>query len=273
MADTRYLTRPQGRVAYEVTGTGPLVVCVPGMGDTRAEYRFLAPRLAAAGRTVVAMDLRGHGDSDAGFGTYTRPDAGGDLVALLDELAGLGHDGPAHLVGTSFGAAAAVWAAAHRSERVGAVTLISPFVRDLPVPLMQRLALPVLFARPWGVRSWLWWYTRAHAGNRPDDFDAHLEVLRTSLRDPARLRALRAMASASSAAIDPLLGRITAPTLVVMGAADPDFDDPAAEGRAVAERTGGALHLVDGAGHYPQVDRPDEVARQLLAHASTHRTG
>lgn len=271
MAETRYLTRPEGRLAYDITGTGPLVVCVPGMGDTRAEYRFLAPRLVAAGHTVVTLDLRGHGDSDTGFTTYTRPDAGGDLVALLDELARLGHDGPAHLVGTSFGAAAAVWAAAHTPDRIGAVTLISPFVRDLPVPLAQRLSLPLLFARPWGARAWLWWYTRAHAGNRPDDFDAHLAVLRASLRDPARLRALRAMASASSAQIDPLLEQVAAPTLIVMGTADPDFDDPEAEGRAVAARTGGALYLVTGGGHYPHVDHSDDVARRLVATAPSDK--
>ena len=60
-----YLERSDGRVAYEETGTGPLVVCVPGMGDLRASYRFLRESLVAAGYRVVLMDLRGHGDSDS----------------------------------------------------------------------------------------------------------------------------------------------------------------------------------------------------------------
>ena len=46
---TQYLDRPEGRVAYEVSGDGPLVVLVPGMGDLRAAYRFLAPALEEAG--------------------------------------------------------------------------------------------------------------------------------------------------------------------------------------------------------------------------------
>ena len=45
----RYLSRPGGRVAYEVSGEGPLVVAVPGMGDLRSTYRYLVPG-AAGGR-------------------------------------------------------------------------------------------------------------------------------------------------------------------------------------------------------------------------------
>ena len=36
-----------GTVAYEITGAGPLVVCVPGMGDLRSTWRHLAPSLIA----------------------------------------------------------------------------------------------------------------------------------------------------------------------------------------------------------------------------------
>ncbi|MGH2370312.1 MAG: alpha/beta fold hydrolase, partial [Chloroflexota bacterium] len=61
---TLYLDRPVGKVAYDDSGAGdPLVVCVPSMGDLRAEYRFLVPHLVAAGYRVVTMDVRGHGES------------------------------------------------------------------------------------------------------------------------------------------------------------------------------------------------------------------
>ena len=33
---TSYLTRPEGRIGYDIAGDGPLVVLVPGMGDLRA---------------------------------------------------------------------------------------------------------------------------------------------------------------------------------------------------------------------------------------------
>lgn len=36
-AATSYLTRTEGRVAYDIDGAGPLVVLVPGMGDLRGQ--------------------------------------------------------------------------------------------------------------------------------------------------------------------------------------------------------------------------------------------
>ena len=42
---TSYLSCPEGRIGYDVAGSGPLVVLVPGMGDLRAGYRFLSPGL------------------------------------------------------------------------------------------------------------------------------------------------------------------------------------------------------------------------------------
>ena len=82
--EVRYLTRPGGRVAYEVTGAGPLVVLVPGMGDLRGTYRFLAPSIVDAGFRVAWTDLRGHGDSDASFASYGDVDTAGDIVALVE---------------------------------------------------------------------------------------------------------------------------------------------------------------------------------------------
>jgi pimeloyl-ACP methyl ester carboxylesterase len=49
-----------------------------------------------------------------------------------------------------------------------------------------------------------------------------------------------------------------------MGTKDPDFPDPAAEGRYIAEQTGGRLELVAGAGHYPQTEMPEVTAPLVL---------
>jgi len=47
---TRFVETAGGALAYDDSGgQGPVVLCVPGMGDLRTQYRFLAPRLAAAG--------------------------------------------------------------------------------------------------------------------------------------------------------------------------------------------------------------------------------
>jgi pimeloyl-ACP methyl ester carboxylesterase len=131
---TAFLRRPEGRVAYDVAGDGPLVVCAPGMGDLRSVYRFLAPGLVDAGYRVATMDLRGHGDSDATFSAYDDVAAATDLIALVEELGG-----PAVLAGNSMSAGAAVWAAAEAPDLVAGLVLLGPFVREIPTGLVQRL--------------------------------------------------------------------------------------------------------------------------------------
>jgi pimeloyl-ACP methyl ester carboxylesterase len=268
MTATRFLALPEGRIAFDDTGSGPLVVCLPGLGDLRSEYRHLTPLLVRAGFRVVTLDLRGHGESDATFTDHERPTIGDDVVALLEHL----DAGPAHLIGTSFGAAAVVWAAARAPEQVASATLIGPFVRDVPVPAVKRMALRVMLARPWGVAGWVGWYGKLWGSSRPADHDAHTAAIRANLAEPGRLAAVRAMALSSSARIDPRLGELSMPTLVVMGTADPDFDDPAEEARLIAERMDGEVALIDGAGHYPHAEQPETVGRALLTFLASDRS-
>src|SRR6202142_4270066 len=111
--DTNHLARPEGRIGYDVAGQGPLVVLVPGMGDLRATYRFLAPALRDAGYRVARTDLRGHGDSDITFSSDGNVETAGDIVVLIEELGG-----PAVVVGNSMGAGAATLAAALQPDLI-----------------------------------------------------------------------------------------------------------------------------------------------------------
>ena len=265
MTTVHHLVRPEGTLAYDDAGAGPLVVCLPGMGDLRSEYRFLGPQLVEAGFRVVTMDLRGHGDSDATFSDHERTSVGDDLVALLAEL----DAGPAHLVGTSFGAAAVVWAATQAPDQGASVTLIGPFVRDTPPSPVQRMMLRALLARPWGARAWGWWYGRKlFPGATPPDHQAHVAAVRANLAHPERLAALGAMGRAGCERIDPRLDELSVPALVVMGSQDPDFPDPAAEAQAIADRTGGQVVMVDGSGHYPHVDAPADAGAAITGFLS-----
>ncbi len=261
---TRYLTRPQGRLAYDVVGEGPLVVCAPGLGDLRSEFRRLVPTLVDAGYRVATVDLRGHGESDASFDDHERPTVGDDLVALVRELGG-----PAHLIGVSFSAAAAVHAAAVAPELVTSLTLIGPFVRQPETVTLgarvQRAALGTLLLRPWGPRAWAAYVPKLFPGRRPADLDGHLRALVANLREPGRIEAVRAMALSDCRAIDPLLDGLTRPVTVVMGSADPDFPDPAAEADAIAARTGGRVVMVEGAGHYPHLEDPETTGPAIVA--------
>ena len=59
---TKYLELPDGVLAYDDAGQGPLIVATPAMLDLRSELRFLAPLLVEAGYRVVTVDQRGMGE-------------------------------------------------------------------------------------------------------------------------------------------------------------------------------------------------------------------
>lgn len=261
---THLLPTPHGRIAWDRTGGGPRpVVCIPGLGDTRASWRALAPRLAAAGCTVYTLDLRGHGESDTTFGAYAAHDIADDVRALLTELDL--HD--AVLIGNSIGGGAACHVATLCPERVSDVVLVNPFVRDMPADRWLRPLVPVLFGGPWG--GWAWGKYRSTLFITPpaDQADNQAAVL-ANLAEPGRMVAVRAMLRASKAPIAQRLSDLPLRPLVLMGAADPDYPDPAAEGEALQGLLGrGArIELIDDTGHYPQVERPDETARLICAH-------
>src|SRR5271155_2428030 len=86
--NTNYVDRPEGRIAYEVVGLGPLVVLSTGMADIRSAYRFLAPLIADAGYRVASVDLRGHGDSSTGWSSYSPADTADDLIEVIRKLGG-----------------------------------------------------------------------------------------------------------------------------------------------------------------------------------------
>lgn len=267
VSTTRYLDRPGGRIGYDVRGDGPLIVAAPGMGDVRSVYRFLAPELAAGGNRIATIDLRGHGDSDTTFDSYDDEAAGSDLVALVRHL----DAGPAVLVGNSMTGAAAVWAAAEHPELVRAVVLLGAFVRDPATSPVQRLAMNLALRRPWGGAAFAAFYRSLYPGTKPNDLDDHVGRIRDSLRRPGAWSAFVQTTRTSHATITPLLSKVTAPALVVMGERDPDFPDPAAEAEFTARALGGPARVVmiPGAGHYPQAQHPDLVTPAVVDFVTT----
>jgi pimeloyl-ACP methyl ester carboxylesterase len=261
----QFLERPEGRVAFSDTGgKGLLIVCVPGMGDVRATWRFITPRLVDRGFRVVAIDLRGHGASSTTFQNISAAAVGSDVVALLDKL----NAGPAVIVGNSLAGAAAVWAAAERPNLVSGLALIDPFVRDIPPSFFQTALLKLALLRPWGPATWGSYYKSLYVTNKPADLDAYTDTLVRSLREPGRLEATRAMAWVSKTPCEKRIPEVKAPTLVIMGTRDPDFSDPMAEAKQVADALHGELLSVEGAGHYPQSEQPELVASAIAKLAS-----
>ena len=253
------LVLAEGTLAYDDQGEGPLVVMVPGLGDLRQEYRFLTPELVNAGYRVVTVDLRGHGDSSTKWPSYGSEAVGQDLLALIRHL----DTGPATVIGNSFGAGPAVWAAAEEQNLISGVVLIGPFVRDHDSSFMQQAMIRALVSGPWKVHAWEWYYGTLFPTRKPADFDAYRAALRANLAEPGRFAAVKAMISRSDAAIEARLPSVDVPSLVLMGTKDPDFPDPEAEARWIADRLRGDVELVEGAGHYPQTEMPEITAPMI----------
>ena len=262
--NTSYLTRPEGRIGYDIAGEGPLVVLVPGMGDLRAGYRFLAPALRDAGYRVACTDLRGHGDSDATFTSYGDTQTAGDVIALIEELGG-----PATVVGNSMGAGAAAFAAAQQPGLVCGLVLVGPFVRDGKTSAMQRVLLRAAMAPPWAATSWKAYLPKLYAGRRPADFGEYRDQIAASLRRPGYARAFSRTTRISHAPAEARLADVTAPVLVVMGEQDPDFPDPRAEADWIARTLNAQVVMVPEAGHYPQSQRPDITTAAILRFLDT----
>jgi pimeloyl-ACP methyl ester carboxylesterase len=241
-----------GQIAFDDEGSGPLVLCAPGMGDLRSEYRFLVPQLAAAGYRVVTMDLRGHGQTSVAWPDYSVAAIGADMLALIRRL----EAGAAVLIGTSMAAGAAVVAAAMAPDCVSGMILLGPFVRDTMPQWQRTMLFYPAFSRPWGLGLWARYYRSLYPTTRPADFEPYAAAQQDNLREPGRLEALRAMMVASKQASEAALARVNTRVLVVMGSRDPDFKDPAAEAQLVAGRLHGQVKMIEGAGHYPHAEMP-----------------
>lgn len=107
------------------------VVCVHGVGQHGGVFEQLAKRLSQGGRQVVAVDLRGHGDSGReppwNVGTHV-----GDLLETIDEL-GIER---ASWVGHSFGGLLVAALADRAPERVSRLALLEA---GLQVPAASAL--------------------------------------------------------------------------------------------------------------------------------------
>ena len=256
---TRFLTVDGGSIAYDVRGSGPLLLLVPGMGDLRSGYRLLAPRLVAAGYTVVTTDLRGHGDSDATFPSYGDEETARDIEALIRELGE-----SAVIVGNSMAAGAAVIVAANHPELVTGLVLVGPFVRDQSGNGFAMLLFRVMTAQPWAAAVWKAYIPTLYSGERPADFSEYREKVIASIKRPGYARAFSKTTRLNHAVAGESLAKVAAPTLVVMGDKDPDFTNPQAEAEWIARELRGTAVMVANAGHYPQSQQPELTSAAVI---------
>ncbi|KUL40935.1 3-oxoadipate enol-lactone hydrolase, partial [Streptomyces sp. NRRL F-4489] len=247
-------------------GAPPLILG-PSLGTALTVWD---PQLAALARRfhVVRWDLPGHGgtplDALADPGTTTVPELARLVLALADSL-GLGHFAYA---GGSLGGAVGAWLAAHHPTRVSSLALVcSSAWFGEPASWRERAAL----VRAKGTDAVAdsvagRWFTPAFA-NGPEA-TALVEALCRDVSPEGYAACCDALAAFD---LRSALPRITAPTLVVAGRADPAT--PPAHARELADGIRDAnLVELSGAAHLAGVERPAEVLAALLAHLAPLHT-
>ena len=116
------------------------------------------------------------------------------------------------------------------------------------------------------LRIWMRYLDVAYP-TKPADYAEYMAALAAKLREPGRMAEFMKTGKSTPADAGAQLPNITVPALVIMGTLDPDFADPRAEGDAIvaAMPSGlGAVAMVQGAGHYPHAQSPDQVAALVI---------
>jgi pimeloyl-ACP methyl ester carboxylesterase len=257
--NTKYLKQEKGTIAFDDQGSGPLVLCVPSMGDVRGEYRFLIPQLISAGCRAVSMDVRGMGETSTEWNDFSVVGIGKDMLALIREL----DAGPAVIIGTSMAAGAAVWAAVEQPALVRGMILVDPFVRGDGNWFMGTL-FSLMFARPWGPAMWKKYYSSLYPTCKPDDFTQYADALKSNLKERGRLEGLLHMLHASKRASGERISSVVQPSLVLMGSKDPDFKNPEAEAQWLAGHLKTKYTMIENAGHYPHAEMPEKTGPIML---------
>ena len=234
-------------VRYESRGTlGPALLLVHGSGGNAAVWR---PQIDALGdiARVIALDLPGHGGSAGSFATI---EEAVDVVRGFVEALGLAK---VVIGGHSMGGAIAQGFALAAPERTAGVVLVGTGAR---LRVLPKIIQTLEHDHPAGVHFLV---SLAVAASAPDPLKR--TVFEETVRAPAR-SLIADFRACDRFDVMSRLGEIRAPTLVVTGIEDQLTPRKYAE--YLAKHIAGAqLVLVPGAGHYVQLERPDDVSAAM----------
>ena len=125
--------------------------------------------------------------------------------------------GAAHIIGTSFAAAPAVWAAAERPDLIPSLVLIGAFVRHAKINPIMNALLWLMLHNPWRVHMWAMYYGTLYPTQKPADFRDYLSQLTENLKQPRRFDAAVALGNSSRQPLEERLKQVKAPTLIITG--------------------------------------------------------
>ncbi|HVC53358.1 MAG TPA: alpha/beta hydrolase [Stellaceae bacterium] len=234
-------------------GTGHPALLIHGMDSVSPKAPFLD--LLARHAQVIAP-------ASPGFGHSPRPDDFDtiyDLVhlylALLNDLP----DDKVDVIGLSFGGWLAAEVAVASSHRINRLVLVDPVGIKFGSPETRDI-LDVFNTNPDEVKRRSW-----HDPAKAPDYDAMTDdELIVHARNWESLCLYAWHPYMYNPQLKQWLGRIRVPTLVLWGASDgmvsPEY------GRTYAGLIPGArFELIDGAGHHPEIEQPEEFVERVAA--------
>lgn len=244
-------------------GEGPAVLLIHGWSLSGEVWDRQLRVLAEAGYRAVAMDQRGHGDSDAPLTGYGIEDLTADALGVLDAL----DIESAAVVGWSLGGMVGLRLAHEHPDRIRALVMVASNgvaasrTEAFPFGVPAEGPLAAILAAEHADRIAL---RRSAVGDPFGEPPAEhtLDWLhRISLQTPSWAGAA-AMRTLMCTDQSDLLPAVTVPVTQIVGTADPALSLRGA--RWVRERLGSVLVEID-CGHYPMLEAPDRFDEALLA--------
>jgi 2-succinyl-6-hydroxy-2,4-cyclohexadiene-1-carboxylate synthase len=264
---TRIATRDGVAYAIHDSGRGPVLVLLHGFAADSRTWDALAGGLGA-GRRLFAVDLLGHGGSDAPLAARHAVERQVEDLAWLIE--GLCPE-PVDVLGYSFGARIALWLAVTTPRLVRRLVLESPSAgiadaggRVARVAADERWAALLdegdlaAFHEAWEAQP-----VFATRSTLPEETRASIREQHLTASAHGLAASLRGAGHGAMPPLDDQLGSVVAPTLVLAGALDPIGHDRATE--VAAGIPGARLEVLPGTGHAPHLERPDEALRLIDA--------
>ena len=245
-------------------GEGAHLVLLHGFPETIAGWREVLPRLAER-FCVHAFDWPGMGGSSAPWPFGYNPLGLGELLLAFLDASGIDR---AHLLGVDIGMPPALFVAATQPQRVHRLIvgdgpgLFRPGLRGLPiVALTSRFGGSMVRAMSLAPHLAARRTFRLGGTTRADR--VLLDAAALNLSRPRVVGAVFRDIVRDLATVEPLLATIRAPTLVLWGGRD-RLVKPRMGEEVQRAIPGARLEIVEDAGHFVHLDRPDVFAQRVL---------
>lgn len=251
-----------------VTGAGPTLLLLHGFTGSLHTWDAFVPAWAEH-RQVIAVDLLGHGSTDApdDYERYKMERCVADLAVLLDRL----NVHEADVLGYSMGGRVALHFAAAMPERVARLVVesASPGIADeaeRSTRVQADASLADAIERD-GVEAFVnrWERLPLFASQRrlPHSVRAALRAQRLSNRAVGLANSLRGMGAGAQRPLHEQLGSLTMPTLLLAGELDEKYVGIVRDMAAVMPHA--RVVIVPGAGHAVHLEQPKAFDRAVQA--------